>query len=49
MPNSNSEWRSSTDARIRHCKTGLGREVRAALLRVSTRPECPKGHLRELT
>jgi len=27
---------------------GLGREVRAALLRVRTRPECPKGNLREL-
>ena len=29
-------------------KLGLGREVRAALLRVRTRPECPKGSLREL-
>jgi len=29
-------------------KRGLGREVRAALLRVRTRPECPKGNLREL-
>ena len=28
---------------------GLGREVRAALLRVRTRPECPEGNLRELT
>ena len=28
---------------------GLGREVWAALLRVRTRPECPKGNLRELT
>ena len=30
-------------------KQGLGREVRAALLRVRTRPESPKGNLRELT
>ena len=30
-------------------KQGLGREDRAALLRVRTRPECPKGNLRELT
>ena len=28
---------------------GLGREVWAALFRVSTRPECPEGNLRELT
>ena len=26
---------------------GLGREARAALLRVRTRPECPEGNLRE--
>ena len=30
-------------------KQGLGREVWAALLRVRTGPECPKGNLRELT
>ena len=30
-------------------KRRLGREVWAALLRVRTRPECPKGNLRELT
>ena len=30
-------------------KEGLGREVRAALLRVRTRPECPEGNLREPT
>ena len=30
-------------------KRGLGREARAALLRVRTRPECPKGNLRQLT
>ena len=28
---------------------GLGREARAALLRVRTRPECPEGNLRDLT
>ena len=27
-------------------KRGLGREARAALLRVRTGPECPKGNLR---
>ena len=30
-------------------KWGLGREARAALLRVRTGPECPQGNLRELT
>ena len=30
-------------------KRGMDREARAALLRVRTRPECPKGNLRELT
>ena len=30
-------------------KWGLDREARASLLRVRTRPECPKGNLRELT
>ena len=30
-------------------KQGMGREVRAALLRVRTGPECPEGNLRELT
>ena len=29
-------------------KQGLDREVRAALLRVKTGPECPKGKLRKL-
>ena len=29
-------------------KQGLDREARAALLRVRTRPECPKGNLSEL-
>ena len=30
-------------------KQGLGREAQAAVLRVRTGPECPKGNLRELT
>ena len=30
-------------------KRGLGREARAAVLRVKTRPECPEGNLSELT
>ena len=30
-------------------KWRLGREAQAALLRVRTGPECPKGNLRELT
>ena len=30
-------------------KWGLGRGVRAALLRVGTGPECLEGNLRELT
>ena len=30
-------------------KQGLDREARAALPRVRTVPECPKGNLRELT
>ena len=49
MPNGNSQWRSSADACIATRKWGLGREVRAALIRVRTGPECPEGTLRELT
>ena len=30
-------------------KRELGREAQAALLRVRTRAECPKGNLKELT
>ena len=30
-------------------KWGLGKEARAALLRVRTGPECPEGNVRELT
>ena len=48
MPNSNSQQSSSPDSRIPLLQGGLDREVPAALLRVRTRPECPKGNLREL-
>ena len=49
MPNGNSpsEEAVQTSASATS-KRGLGREVRAALLRVRTRPECLKGNLREL-
>ena len=47
MPNGSSPSRE--EAQMRTSKWGLGREVRAALLRVRTGPECPKGNLRELT
>ena len=49
MPNGNSpsgeavQMSTSTTS-----KRGLGREAWAALLRVRTKPECPKGNLREL-
>ena len=48
-PNHNSQQRSSPDTRSATSKWGLGREARAALLRVRTGPECPEGNLRELT
>ena len=50
MPNGNSPSREAaqTPAPATN-KRGLGREVQAALLRVKTRPECPKVNLRELT
>ena len=50
MPNGNSP---STEAAQTPAsatsKRGLGREAWAALLRVRTGPECPKGNLKELT
>ena len=50
MPNGNSprEEAAQTPAPATS-KRGLGREVRAALLRVRTGPECPEGNLSELT
>ena len=50
MPNSNSpSGEAAQTPAAATSKWGLGREARAALLRVRTRPECPKGNLRELT
>ena len=49
MPNINFQQGTSPDTH--NCQqqaVGLNREVRAALLRVRTRPECPEGNLREL-
>ena len=48
MPKSNSQQKSTPDARIHHQHVGA-REEQAALLRERTRPECPKGNQRELT
>ena len=50
MPNGNSpsEEAAQTPAPATS-KRGLGREAWAALLRVRTRPECPKSNLRDLT
>ena len=50
MPNGNSPSgeAAQTPAPVTS-KWGLGREAQAALLRVRTRPECPKGNLSELT
>ena len=50
MPNSNSPSREAAQTPAPETsKWGLGREARAALLRVRTRPECPEDNLRELT
>ena len=50
MPNGNSPSRETVQTPAPPTsKRGLGREAWAALLRVRTRPECPKGNLRELT
>ena len=50
MPNVNSPSREAAQTSASTTsKWGLGREARAALLRVKTRPECPEGNLRELT
>ena len=40
MPNGNSQGRSSPDAVSATSKRGVGREARAALLRVRIWPEC---------
>ena len=50
MPNGNSpSGEAAQTPASATSKRGLGREVWAALLRVRTEPECPKGNLRELT
>ena len=50
MPNGNStSGESAQTPAFATRKWGLGRETRAALLRVRTGPECPEGNLRELT
>ena len=50
MPNGNSPSREAAQMPApTTSKQRLGREVRAALLRVRTGPECPEGNLRELT
>ena len=50
MPNGNFPSREAAQTPIpTTSKPGLGREARAALLRVRTRPECPESNLRELT
>ena len=50
MPNGNSPSREAAQRTASGTsKQGLGREVRAALLRIRTWPKCPKGNLRELT
>ena len=50
MPNGNSLSREAAQMPApATSKQGLGREARAALLRVRIGPECPKGNQRELT
>ena len=50
MPNGNSpSGEAAQTPAPATSKRGLGREVRAALLRVRTRPKCPEGNLRGLT
>ena len=50
MPNGNSpSGEAAQTPAPATSKQGLGREARAALLRVRIGPECPEGNLRELT
>ena len=50
MPNGNATSREAAQMPAStNGKPGLGREARAASLRVKTGPECPKGNLRTLT
>ena len=50
VPNSNSpSGEAAQTLAYTTSKRGMSREARAALLRVRTGPECPKGNLIELT
>ena len=50
MPNTDSPSREAAQTPASATsKRGLGREARAALLRVRTGPECPEGNLSKLT
>ena len=50
MPNGNSLSREAVQTpAFATSRWGLGREAWAALLRVRTWPECPKGNLREIS
>ena len=50
MPNGNSpSGEAAQTPAPATSKQGLGREARAALLRVRIWPECPEGNLRDLT
>ena len=50
MPNGNFPSREAAQTPApTTSKRGLGREARAALLRVRTGPECPEGNVIELT
>ena len=48
-PNPNFQQRSSLDTCNHHQQAGAGQEGSGCMLRVRTRPECPKDNLRELT
>ena len=49
VPNNNFQQGTSPDTHDCHQQAGgLNRKVRAALLRVRARPECPEGNLKEL-
>ena len=50
MPNGNLQGRTGAEMLASATsKRGLNREVRVALLRVGTEPECPEDNQRELT
>ena len=48
-PKLNSHWRSSPDAPVRQKPQGAEQGDAGCMLRVRTRPECPKNDQRELT